>query len=457
MNPIITLFSFAALISILVFFIAFIITSILETRYRPVFRILMLLPFTAIYAALILIQFPFRVYILTVILAVMFFGIMIFFILPIGTDQKIKIVGNQDKVDERDALFHRFYRIKPGTKEFKAYYEMRPENRKPDDEIRKLPGLNEPGSMSYNKFTSPFQQAEFDIIDTFNKDVDFWPEPENINKVEASPEEFTMIIKGFARYLGAKLVGMTKLNQAYVYSHIGRSPGTWGEEIKIDHPSAIVVAVEMDFDMVRFAPHHIVTTETALKYFEAGKIAAIIARYIQLIGYKARAHIDGNYRVMCVPIAVDAGIGELGRLGLLITPKFGPRVRLAVITTDIPLVYDKPISFGVQDFCTFCKKCATNCPSGSIDKGNKKVYRGTEKWISNQTTCYKFWRMQGSDCSVCVNVCPFSHPNSFLHNIVRWGIKRNKLFRRFALMADDFLYGRRPKNQAKFPEWHKPR
>ena len=104
--------------------------------------------------------------------------------------------------------------------------------------------------------------------------------------------------------------------------------------------------------------------------------------------------MDGNYRVMCDPVAYDAGLGELGRLGLLITPQFGPRIRLSIVSTNLPLVYDNPIVLGVQDFCAFCKKCAVNCPSGAVAMGEKGIYNGIEKWQSNQESCYSFWRTQ---------------------------------------------------------------
>jgi len=206
--------------------------------------------------------------------------------------------------------------------------------------------------------------------------------------------------------------------------------------------------------MVRHAPDNATTTETAVKYFEAAKIAMLVARYINLLGYAARAHVDGNYRVLCAPIAADAGLGELGRLGLLITPRFGPRLRLSVVTTDLPLVQDQPIHFGVQHFCSLCKKCADCCPSASIDSGDKALCRGVEKWQSNQESCYHFWRVQGSDCSICVKVCPYSHPSTPLHNLVRWAVRRNALGRRVALWADDLFYGRRPQPCFDLPDWH---
>jgi ferredoxin len=366
----------------------------------------------------------------------------------------MQIRGEQERVDERDVIFHRFYRLKPGTTESEEYYRDHPEKMTFDEEVRALPQLAHPGAKTYHRLASPFQTAIFDVLEEITREVDWKPDPVEGFPVQASSEEFTRRVKGFARYLGADLVGTTKLNPAYVYSHIGRSPGKWGEPIVLDHSHAIAFGVEMSHTMVRHAPDSATTTETAFKYFEVAKIAMLVARYISLLGYEARVHVDANYRVMCGPIAVDAGLGELGRLGLLVTPQFGPRIRLSVVTTNLPLIQGKPIHFGVQHFCTFCEKCATNCPSQAIELGGKAVYNGVEKWQSDQERCYRFWRRQGSDCSICVKVCPYSHPCTPLHNLVRWAIRHNSLARRVALWGDDLLYGRRDSSRFDLPDWH---
>jgi ferredoxin len=326
-----------------------------------------------------------------------------------------------------------------------------------DNKVRTLPPLGFPGSKSYHPLTSPFMVATFDVLERMTRNVDWSPDPIEQQSIHASPQAMSLRVKGFAGYLGADLVGITKLNPAYVYSHIGRSPGEWGSPISLDHPYAIAICVEMDHGMIRHAPHHATTTETAQKYFKTAHVATVVARYINLLGYQARAHVDGNYRVLCVPIAVDAGLGELGRLGLLVTPEFGPRVRISVVTTDLPLQSDHPIQFGVQDFCDFCKKCAENCPSGAIQSGPKSQHNGVEKWQSVQESCYKYWRIQGSDCSLCIHVCPYAHPRSPMHNMVRWAIRRNALARRIALVADDLFYGRHPKDAYPLPDWHDQR
>ena len=411
---------------------------------------LLFTPFLAGMLLLLLIPFNSRITALSFVLGTILLTVLVI-LLPFGKRPELKISGRQEQLDERDALFHRFYTLRPEMPEFDSYYRQHPEKREFDDMVRAMPSFEEAGGRSYHPLVSLYQKAIFDQVEVLAGDLD---QPPCDQVQEISPREITARLKGFARYLGADLVGTTLLNPAYIYSHVARDPDKWGEPVSLDHRYAIVFAVEMNFEMVKHAPWSEVITESSFEYFETAKIATIVSRYIRLLGYEARAHVDQNYRVMCVPIAVDAGLGELGRLGLLMTPQYGPRVRLSVVTTNLPLLQDQPSYFGVQDFCEICKKCAVNCPSGSIESGEKKTCKGVEKWQSKMDSCYRFWRLQGSDCSVCLKVCPYSHPGTFFHNLVRRLIKINPLNRRLALWADDMFYGRRPNRRFPQEEWH---
>jgi ferredoxin len=432
----------------------FVITSVLEQRWRPARRgILIFVPALAALMILLNIDPPVRTWVVPTLLAVVAVSIGVLTV-RYGRTPRIRIVGEQQRLDERDAIFHRFYRLKPGIPEFDAYYAEHPEKREFDDKVRAMPQLASPGSRCYDPSTSPFQNALADVLNRVTREIDWPADSMERSPVAASPEAFGRRIKGFARYVGADLVGTTRLNPTYIYSHIGRSPGPWGAPIELSHTHAVAIATEMSYDMVRHGPDGAITTETTLQYFEVAKIAMAVARYINFLGYDARAHVDGNYRVLCGPIAVDAGLGELGRIGLLMTREYGPRVRLSIVTTNLALPQDEPIHFGVQHFCTLCKKCATCCPSASIDDGAKGIYNGVEKWRTNQETCYRFWRLQGSDCGICMRVCPYSHPGTPMHNVVRWAIRRNPAARRVALWADDLFYGRRPTDPYPLPSWH---
>jgi ferredoxin len=376
--------------------------------------------------------------------------------LPFGGNGGVRVLGAQERVDERDALFHRFYRLAPGTPEFAAYYEQHPEHEAIDAEIRALPGLARPGSKSYDPFASPAMAVSFELSERLARSLSWEPAPLGDGPVVASPDEMARRVKGFARYLGADLVGCTRLDPAHIYSHVARGQGDWGAPIDLDHGNAVALAVRMDHAMTRHAPRLASTVETARRYLDTTVIAKALARYITLLGYRARAHVDTDYQLMCVPVAAAAGLGELGRLGLLITPRFGPRVRLAVVSTDMPLASDAPIAFGVQHFCEICKKCATYCPSDAIVAGAREVVRGVEKWQSGQESCYRYWRRCGTDCGICIKVCPYAHPASPLHDLVRWFVQRNPLSRRLALWGDDLVYGRRPRRSFPGPPWLEP-
>jgi len=126
-----------------------------------------------------------------------------------------------------------------------------------------------------------------------------------------------------------------------------------------------------------------------------------------------------------------------------------------VVTSNLPLIPDQPTAFGVQHFCEICKKCAQNCPSASISKDAKIWVKGVEKWQSQQDSCYRFWRLQGSDCSVCINECPYSYPTTLMHNLIRTFVKNNNFSRRMIYWGDRIFYGRKNKSSFPLPQWHK--
>jgi ferredoxin len=145
-------------------------------------------------------------------------------------------------------------------------------------------------------------------------------------------------------------------------------------------------------------------------------------------------------------VARDAGLGELGRMGLLMTPRLGPRVRIAVVTTDMPLGTDSPAPAPTTiDFCIQCKKCAESCPSRAIPfEAPEEDENGVLRWRIDSEACFTLWARLGTDCARCMAVCPYSHPDTAMHALVRWGIRNNSLFRKGAVWLDDLLYGRCP-------------
>ena len=182
-------------------------------------------------------------------------------------------------------------------------------------------------------------------------------------------------------------MGVTEINPLWVFSNKGEifheNWEDWGRPLEAEHKYAIVFAEEMDFEMIGSAPHTPTVMESMSAYAKGAFIAAQLANFVTNMGYSATTDQLRYYEELLVPLAVDAGLGEAGRLGYLLTQKYGPRVRLSAVTTDLPLVPDKPVDIGVEHFCKICKKCAVCCPSNSIPLDDQKEVNGTLRWKLN--------------------------------------------------------------------------
>lgn len=380
-----------------------------------------------------------------IILPVLF---SIFFFLPIKGVKKLKIDTPNSKYDERDIPFSRM-KLKEGTDRFNEYYKKRPEYLEGDLNFMSKPGLCAEGTISYNPLVYASTDATFFAVEQFKHQVDG---EVATKKPELDPKEITTYLKEWAKHLGVLEVGITELQDYHKYSYGGRT-FNYGEEVKLDHKYAIAFTVEMDHYMTATGPLAPTVLESAQQYLNAGTIAIQLSAFLRNLGHESRAHIDGNYQVLCPLVARDAGLGEIGRMGLMMTPKLGPRVRIAVVTTDIPLVTDDVKEDKTMiDFCNKCMKCAEVCPSNSISFEDREMINGVERWEIDATSCFTFWCDNGTDCGKCMSVCPYSHPNNFLHNFIRFGIRNNVYFRRLAIFLDDYFYGKKPLSKP-IPKW----
>ena len=271
------------------------------------------------------------------------------------------------------------------------------------------------------------------------------------------PDKATRIVKEWARHLGADLVGICKIDPRWAYSHKGEIHygewEEWGKAVPEPLPYAVVVATAMDSDMVATAPHTPAVVESGYNYARGAYITTIMAQWFGNMGYRAVAEHNRHYDLLMVPLAVDAGLGELGRQGYLIADKYGPRVRLFAVQTDMPLVPDRPVDLGAEKFCETCRKCAESCPSRSIPRERPKTTdRGILRWKLNEDACFDYWGKIGTDCCVCMAVCPFSRPYRSIHKLVRYLLRRSALARILFPHVDNLIYGRKWKPR-KPQEW----
>jgi len=344
------------------------------------------------------------------------------------------------RYDERNHMFSRANLA--GFPDLRrAYHTSHPEHREFDLALDRLPSLGEEGGRFHDNRLSPAAVAAFSLLERSYAPLADRPGPSRRRGLEG--RELLDALRGLALRYGAVDLGVARTRDYHWYSHAGRQADQWGREIQIDAPTAIVIVVAMDFAAIRSAPKAEVLVESSRQYVEAAKIAHLLAEYLHLQGWRAEAQVDGRYRVLCVPLAEDAGLGRVGRMGILIHPVFGPCIRLSVVMTDAVLPTGKPAHGDMESFCNLCRKCARSCPSRAISTGNKGFSRGFSHWSVDQEKCYGFWRKIGTDCSVCIASCPYTKPDSVIHRLVRAYIRINPLNQRLALLGDDLFYGRR--------------
>ncbi|MCK5817221.1 MAG: 4Fe-4S dicluster domain-containing protein, partial [Candidatus Marinimicrobia bacterium] len=219
-------------------------------------------------------------------------------------------------------------------------------------------------------------------------------------------------LKQTAKEYGADLVGITKINKDHFYSHRGRKTENYGDPINCVHSYAIVFAVEMEKDKIDLAPAIEESIETSRIYVKISIVGMILSYYLRRLGYESRNHMDANYLLPLPSLAEEAGLGELGRIGFLVTKKFGPRVRLGAVTTNLELIADEKQDFGIREFCETCHLCEKACLGHAIPSDASIENAGRHYWQIEGEKCYEVWKRIGTDCGVCMKVCPFSVPEN---------------------------------------------
>ncbi len=203
-------------------------------------------------------------------------------------------------------------------------------------------------------------------------------------------------IKAKALELGADLVGISKIGEDALYE---------GESVPYEY--AISLGTAMDRDEMLHVPQVRAATEVMRMYRIGSRTAIRLAAYIRSLGWSAQAYADGE-DVLQIPLALQAGLGQLGKHGSIISKEYGSNFRLAAVFTDMPLACDAPMDIGVDDVCATCQRCVLDCPPDAIFQ-EKQMVRGEVKWYVDFDKCIPYFA-KTAGCGICIEVCPWSEP-----------------------------------------------
>ena len=208
-------------------------------------------------------------------------------------------------------------------------------------------------------------------------------------------KDVTEQIKARARDLGFGEVGITRYDKRYTFKYKKR----W---IKFEH--AICLAFEQDYERTQAIPSMFAETTHFGTYRTMSQAGLILADYIRSLGYHAQVHSPADNSAPYIPMFVAAGLGQLGANGQLLSPHFGSRARLMIITTDALVTYDEAVDYGIHKFCEECQVCVNRCPGRALMR-DKVWWRGVQKHKLVYERCRPVMARY-SGCGVCMKVCP---------------------------------------------------
>lgn len=221
---------------------------------------------------------------------------------------------------------------------------------------------------------------------------------ENNTKTETTPE-FWQEFEKKAKDLGVDLIGYTPLIEDFIFYNL-----------KVYGRNLIILGMEMRWDEIKTAPSINCSLEAFRVYYELGEITIQLTEYLKEMGYKCEAHHPFGGKFLFPPHAVAAGLGIMGRNGLVITPEFGPRQRWVVISTDAEIPNrEKNDLKALEDYCKECGACVRGCKGGAAYE--TPIYHENSPVITHidRSKCIDSL-INNNYCSYCLKVCPQGNP-----------------------------------------------
>jgi NAD-dependent dihydropyrimidine dehydrogenase PreA subunit len=257
------------------------------------------------------------------------------------------------------------------------------------------------------------------------------------------PRVLSRHFKSLGYFLGADIMAITRLPQSAVYTQ-----NMDGSPVDSPFPYAIVF-VNRKSDMTIRASNgweQIVDAASFQAYQRLALQTEVAANYIRRLGWEAEPSNQFVYSTLMPQILLEAGIGEVCRMGIILNPFLGTNFKSACVLTNMDFEVDGPIDFGLQEYCTNCKICAEQCPAGAIARGEQILYNGYYTWKLNAEACSDFdvLNKEGCVCGRCTKVCPWHRPDSEPRDFLNWDGSLEELHRsvdeqKKRLIANDYV------------------
>jgi ferredoxin len=297
--------------------------------------------------------------------------------------------------DERDTVFSRM-ELKPGTTRYQEYYAAHPQRQAADDAARAAPSEHPDDPVNRR-----LVEAGFGLL------ADLRPlarGPASEHRTDLPPGEATAFLRRLAESHGATWFGVSALKDLCFYTIRGRG-AEYGSPVEVPGRLGIVFAVPMSREELAGAPSPRASAEVVNAYLRVALIGLVLARCLRSWGHPAACTMDGRADLVLPLAAWNAGLGAMGRSGLLLTDAHGPRVRLGAVLTSLPLEPTAGPSNRTSRVCASCGRCARFCPARAIDAG-PPAEDGRYRPVDHDA-CFAQWCRTGTDCGLCLVECPY--------------------------------------------------
>jgi NAD-dependent dihydropyrimidine dehydrogenase PreA subunit len=266
----------------------------------------------------------------------------------------------------------------------------------------------------------PIGRVTKEMVDHVNRYEDFRkPTAPKTAPIPDDPRVMSRHLKSFGYFLGADVMGIGPLSQSAVYTYDVRN-----RRIEAPYKYAIVFGVRKN-EMTVSASNgwdDIMDACSMQAYQRLAMQTEQLAAYLRQLGHDAVPTAMDRYLTVMPQVILEAGLGEVCRMGIVLNPFLGCNFKAAAVLTNVELELDKPIDFGLQEYCTNCTICADHCPTRAITRGQQNKYQGYYTWLQNMKTCGNMHieNVEGCVCGRCTKVCPWHRPDMEPRDYAQW-------------------------------------